>query len=62
MTVGLIHFDSNIGRVLILLNTNGVSVTDSEKEHKEGWTFKLDLQNIFHSLTSPESIRCEMLN
>lgn len=33
MTVGLIHFDSNIGRVLIFLNTNGVSVTDSEKEY-----------------------------
>lgn len=48
MTVGLIHFDSNIRRVLVLLNTNGVSVTDSEKEHHK----------IYFSLLAPDPILC----
>lgn len=34
MTVGLVDFDSNVGRILVLLNTNGVCVTDSAKESK----------------------------
>lgn len=29
MTVGLVDFDSNVGRILVLLNTNRVCVTDS---------------------------------
>lgn len=29
MTVGLIHFDSNVRRILVLLDTNGVCVTNS---------------------------------
>lgn len=32
MTVGLVDFDSNVGRILVLLNTNGVCVTDSATE------------------------------
>lgn len=32
MTVGLINFDSYVGRILVLLNTNGVCVTDSATE------------------------------
>lgn len=32
MTVGLVDFDSNVGRILVLLNTNGVCVTDSARE------------------------------
>ncbi len=32
MTVGLVDFDSDVGRILVLLNTNGVCVTDSAKE------------------------------
>ena len=36
MTVGLVDFDCNIRWVLILLDTNGVCVTDSaEYQHKE---------------------------
>lgn len=31
MTVRLVDFDSNVGRILVLLNTNRVCVTDSEK-------------------------------
>lgn len=32
MTVGLVNFDSNVGRILVLLDTNGVCVTDSATE------------------------------
>lgn len=35
MTVGLVDFDSNVGRVLVFLNTGGVCVTDSVIESKE---------------------------
>lgn len=32
MTVGLVDFDCNVGRILVLLDTNGVCVTDSATE------------------------------
>lgn len=35
MTVGLVDFDSNVGRILVLLNTNGVCVTDSATENNK---------------------------
>lgn len=50
MTVGLVDFDSNVGRILVLLNTNGVCVTDSATHKRQVGAKILSAERLFLKL------------